>query len=99
MDDALKRKRPHSRKGGIAGLMLLILGTLIWLRLAWMILFYGPWFRIEEWIRFVFWVWVGGVLELTGLWLRYQSRVSGWAAVISVPGFFGLVLLVMHLAR
>lgn len=97
MDEVPEARRPDSRRNRIAGLAVLSLGALIWLRLAWMVVFYGAWFRTEEWIRFVFWLWIGAVLGLTGCWLRYRSRLAGWAAVIAVPSFFGLVFLVTHL--
>ena len=97
MDEVQEATRPVGRVRRIAGRIVLALGVLIWLRLEWRVGFYGAWFRTEERIRFVFWVWVGAVLGLTGCWLCYRSRLAGWAAVLAVPTFFGLVYLVTHL--
>src|SRR5579859_1031327 len=94
MDEVQETARPVSPVRRIAGLVVLALGALIWLRMGWLVVFYGAWFRTEEWIRFWLWVWVGAELGLTGCWLRYRSRLAGWATIMAVPAFFGLVYLV-----
>src|SRR5262245_35330756 len=75
----------------VAGFVVLGLGAAIWVRLAWLVGFYGSEFRREEWIRFGGMLYVGAVLGLTGCWLRYKWRAAGWAAALAVPAFFGLV--------
>ena len=94
MDEIPTATQPVGRGRRIAGLIVLALGALIWLRMAWLVGSSWAWFDHQEWSRFVFWVWLGAVLGLTGCWLRYRSRLAGSAAVIAVPAFFGLVYLV-----
>jgi hypothetical protein len=93
MDKNSKIPRPAGDKRQIAGLVILCLGGLIWVRVAWLFAFYRAGFGHDEWIRFAFWVWVGAVLGLTGCWLRYRSRLAGWGAAAAVPAFFALVAL------
>ena len=95
----LKVQPPAGHKRQTAGLIILCLGALIWVRMAWLVGFYWASFRHEEWIRFAGLVWVGAVLGLTGCLLRYRSRLAGWAAIAVVPAFFALIWLVAVLGR
>jgi hypothetical protein len=70
MEHATKIALPVGRTRRAAGFVVLGLGAAIWVRLAWLVGYYGSWFRREEWIRFMGWLWVGAVLGLAGCWLR-----------------------------
>lgn len=77
-----------SRWRRILGICFVSLGILIALRSVWLAATFGSYFEPAEWLRFAFWLWIGTVLTLIGLWLRYRSQLAGWAALIAIPSFF-----------
>src|SRR5437764_1218238 len=64
----------------IAGIVLIGLGVLLWADVAVVFTLRGAEFRLEDWMRFWFWLWVGALFGLTGWWLRHRARWAAWAA-------------------
>src|SRR5690242_15139114 len=75
--------RPVGRVRRISGIVLIVLGALLWADMAVIFTLFGSGFGLPEWFRFWFWLWVGTVLALTGSWLAYRSRAAGWAAALA----------------
>lgn len=93
MDDMPETLPPVGRTRQIVGLIILVLGALILVRMAWLVVFYWPGFGRDEWIRFAFLHGVGAVLVLAGCWLRYQVRLAGWAAMSITLAFLGFLCI------
>ena len=74
----------------ITGLVLLVYGAFLAVRMLWTYATYLPLFGEEVGLRCAVLFWFGCLLALTGYWLRYRSRIAGWAAIVSIPSFFGL---------
>lgn len=70
---------PVSRTRRVVGLVLIVLGAVLWADMAWVWASFGRGFGQAEWVRFGFWLWLGTVLALLGFWLAYRSRVAAWA--------------------
>jgi hypothetical protein len=83
----------------VTGIAFLALGTIICLRAAWLFVFYRLGFARDEWIRFVFWVWLGLLLTLVGCWLKFRWRAAAWFAALSVPALFALAYLADRLGQ
>ncbi len=77
-------KRPIGRIRLIGGLILIVLGVAYWARMAWFWALYGSQFGQDDWIRFVFIIWLGIVLALIGCWLAFRLRIAVWAAALVV---------------
>lgn len=97
MDEVPDITRPVSRIRSIAGLVILGLSALVFLRMIWLVDTYGAEFGDQEWIRFAFGIWIALVLFLTGFWVRYRSRAAGWTAFIVGPVLLGCFYLAARL--
>ncbi len=93
MTQAGEEVQPVGRARRATGVTFLTLGAIICVRVAWLFAFYRLGFGRDEWIRFVFWLWLGLILSLIGCWLRYRWRAAAWLAALSVPALFGLAYL------
>ena len=86
--------RPIGRIRWVTGLILIVLGATVSGRAIWLVTHYGSGFGDEEWVpRFWFWLWVGTLFILTGIWLAYRSRVASWAAGLALLVFVAVVLV------
>jgi hypothetical protein len=84
--------KPIGRARRIIGLVVLALGAILCVRMAWLFAFYQSSFGRNEWIRFVFFLWIGLFLSLLGGWLSYRWRAAGLVALFLVSAFVGLAL-------
>jgi hypothetical protein len=99
MADALKVKPPISRVRYVIGLILIIMGAALWADMGWLWALFGSGFGHDEWVRFGFWLWVGAVLALAGVWLAYRSRVAGWAIGPVFAALFIVIYIHDHWLR
>ena len=84
--DPMSIAKPTSRTRRIAGLVSLIPGAIIVLRMLWLVAMYWEWFGEVEWLRFWTLLWFGTILTLIGVWLRYRSCLAGVVAAILAVG-------------
>jgi len=97
LSEATQVAEPVGRARRLTGLILLVLGGILVARMGWLYALYMPAFGEANGLRVAVLSWIGLVFALTGYWLRYRSPIAGWAAIVSVPFFFGGLYLAVWL--
>ena len=83
----------------VAGVILIVVGSAYWVWMARYWALYGSRFEQDDWIRFVFVLWLATVLALTGSWLAFRLRIAAWAAgalVLAALLFFATLYVSHH---